>query len=105
MQKDDKRLWYLVSYAFVLGRFLKKFGRIPVIEGAPTVEWKARIALPVYRINCLVSPFNVPCFGTKIIQEHSQFSLNRHLYDMDTPVKQTPRVGPCPSLLPLFYFL
>ena len=67
MQKDDKRLWYLVSYAFVLGRFLKKFGRILVIEGVPTVEWKARIALPFYKINWLVSPFNVPCFGTKII--------------------------------------
>lgn len=56
MQKDDKRLWYLVSYAFVLGRFLKKFGRILVIEGVLTVEWKARIALPFYKINWLVSP-------------------------------------------------
>ena len=67
MQKDDKRLWYLVSYAFVLGRFLKKFGRILVIEGVLTVEWKARIALIFYKINWLASPFNVPCFGVKII--------------------------------------
>jgi len=29
----------------------------------------------------------------------SQFSLNGHLYKMDTLLKWTPRVGPCLSLL------
>ena len=34
--------------------------------------------------------------------EYSRLSLNGHLYKTDTSVKQTPRVGPCLSLLPLF---
>ena len=33
---------------------------------------------------------------------YSRLSLNRHLYKTDTSVKQTLRVGPCLSLLPLF---
>ena len=37
--------------------------------------------------------------------EYSGLSLNGHLYKTDTPVKRTPRVGPCLSLLPLFGFL
>ena len=32
---------------------------------------------------------------------YSRFSLNGHLYKIDTLVKWTPRVGPCLSLLPL----
>ena len=35
---------------------------------------------------------------------YSQLSLNMytHLYKMNTSVKQTPKGGPCLSLLPLF---
>jgi len=33
---------------------------------------------------------------------YSRLSLNGHLYKTDTSVKQTPIVGPCLSLLPLF---
>ena len=36
---------------------------------------------------------------------YSRLSLNGHLYKTDTSVKQTPTVGPCLSLLPLFDFL
>ena len=33
---------------------------------------------------------------------YSRLSLNGHLYKMDTPVKRTPRVGPCLCLFPFF---
>ena len=33
---------------------------------------------------------------------YSLLSLNGHLYQTDTSVKRTPRVGPCLCLLPLF---
>ena len=39
-------------------------------------------------------------YSTEVI--YSQLSLNGHLYKTDASVKQTPRVGPCLSLLPLF---
>ena len=37
--------------------------------------------------------------------ECSRLPLNGHLYQSDDPVKRTPRVGSCLSLLPLFNFL
>ena len=36
---------------------------------------------------------------------YSRLSLNGHLCKMDTLMKQTPRVDPCLSLLPLFHSL
>ena len=36
---------------------------------------------------------------------YSRLSLNGHLYKTDTSVKQTPRVGLCLCLFPLFYSL
>ena len=38
----------------------------------------------------------------KVAYQYSRLSLNGHLYKTDTSVKQTLRVGPCLSLLPLF---
>ena len=38
-------------------------------------------------------------------KEYSQLSLNGHLCKTETSVKRTPRIGPCFSLLPLFYSL
>lgn len=45
---------------------------------------------------------HVSYYGVKLV--YSQLSLNEHLFKRDTvrSVKWTPRVGPSPSLLPLF---
>ena len=45
------------------------------------------------------------CSNSSAPWKYSRLSLNRHLYKTDTSVKQTLRVGPCLSLLPLFDFL
>ena len=39
---------------------------------------------------------------TKNYPSYSRLSLNGHLYETDTSVKRTLRVGPCLSLLLLF---
>ena len=38
----------------------------------------------------------------KLCHHYSRLSHKGHLYKTDTSVTRTPRVGPCPSLLPLF---
>ena len=45
------------------------------------------------------------CSNSSAPWKYSRLSLNRHLYKTDTSVKQTLRVGPYLSLLPLFDFL
>ena len=45
------------------------------------------------------------CSNSSAPWKYSRLSLNGHLSKTDTSVKQTLRVGPCLSLLPLFDFL
>ena len=50
---------------------------------------------------CIVDSLVQKFDGSPCIQ-YSRLSLKGHLYKTDTSVKRTPRVGPFPSLLPLF---
>ena len=83
--------------------------RVPVIRGTQRQfsknicsedDLRSRIFQNICcKISCLPTS---PGIFKHLKKWYSRLSLNGHLYKTDTPLKQTPRVGPCLSLLPLF---